>query len=190
MATIGYMRVSTSDQNYDLQRDALTAAGCDRIYQDLVSGCKETRQGLSDALAALQGGDTFVVWRLDRLGRSLVHLVTTVNGLESRGVGFRSLQEGFDTTHNGGRLVFHIFAALAEFERGVIRERTAAGLASARARGRVGGRPSKLDPRKVEMARTLLSGGAGMSEVAEALSVHQATLYRYLASDRSAPFKG
>jgi DNA invertase Pin-like site-specific DNA recombinase len=174
------MRVSTSDQNHHLQRDALTAAGCERIYQDVTSGAAETRNGLSDALVALKPGDTFVVWKLDRLGRSLVHLVTTVNELEKRGVGFRSLQEGFDTTHNGGRLLFHIFAALAEFERGVIKERTMAGLVAARARGRVGGRPRAMDASKVKMARTLLNGGSTINEISEALKVSPATLYRYL----------
>lgn len=184
--TIGYMRVSTGDQNHDLQRDALTAAGCERIFQDVISGAKETRNGLSEALAALQPGDTFVVWRLDRLGRSLLHLVTTVNKLADRQVGFRSLQEGFDTTHNGGRLVFHIFASLAEFERGVIRERVTAGMAAARKRGRVGGRPRSMDEKKLKMARTLLDDGSSVSEVCEALSVSQATLYRYLAASKSA----
>ena len=181
---IGYMRVSTSDQNHDLQRDALTAAGCSRIFQDVISGSKETRNALSDALAALQPGDTFIVWRLDRLGRSLLHLVNTVNALAERNVGFRSLREGFDTTHNGGRLVFHIFASLAEFERGVIRERVTAGIAAAKARGRVGGRPRAMDTKKLKMARTLLDGGSSVSEVCEALSVSQATLYRYLAKEQ------
>jgi DNA invertase Pin-like site-specific DNA recombinase len=178
------MRVSTENQNHDLQRDALTASGCERIYQDVISGAAETRTGLSEALAALKPGDTFIVWRLDRLGRSLVHLVNTVNDLAKREIGFRSLQEGFDTTHNGGRLVFHIFAALAEFERGVIRERTQAGLQAARSRGRIGGRPAKMDDRKVQMAKTLIAGGSSMAEVAEALGIHAATLYRAMARDR------
>ena len=181
---IGYMRVSTGDQNPDLQRDALKSAGCERTYQDVISGNIETRTGLSQALAALNRGDTFIVWRLDRLGRSLAHLVATVTELEKRGVGFRSITEGFDTTTNGGKLVFHIFGALAEFERGVIRERTQAGLVAARARGRVGGRPKKLDDRKLKMARTLLDGGSSIPEVCEALSVSQATLYRYLAKQQ------
>ena len=183
---IGYMRVSTADQNHDLQRDALKAAGCERIFQDVISGSRETRNGLAEALAALQPGDTFVVWRLDRLGRSMLHLVTTVNQLGERGVGFRSLTEGFDTTHNGGRLVFHVFAALAEFERGVIKERVTAGIAAAKARGRVGGRPKAMDAKKLKMAQSLLNGGSSISEVAEALSVSQATLYRYLAKDQAA----
>src|SRR5215208_6622623 len=133
---IGYARVSTDDQNLDLQRDALTKAGCEQIYTDQVSGTKAERKGLTDALSHLRSGDTLVVWRLDRLGRSLRHLIETVTNLHERGIGFKSVQESIDTTTSGGKLVFHIFGALAEFEREIIRERTQAGLQAARARGR------------------------------------------------------
>ena len=132
---IGYARVSTTDQNLDLQQDALKAAGCERILTDTASGAKTERPGLNKALAECRSGDTLVVWKLDRLGRSLPHLVETVRELVARGVGFRSLQENIDTTTSGGKLIFHIFASLAEFERDIIRERTNAGLTAARARG-------------------------------------------------------
>src|SRR3954454_10522510 len=130
---IGYARISTDDQYLDLQRDALQKAGCEQIYTDRVSGTKAHRPGLDDALSHLRSGDTLVVWRLDRLGRSLRHLIDTVTDLQTRGIGFKSLQESIDTTTSGGKLVFHIFGALAEFEREIIRERTQAGLTAARA---------------------------------------------------------
>jgi DNA invertase Pin-like site-specific DNA recombinase len=133
---IGYARVSTLDQHLHLQEDALKKAGCERIFTDTASGAKSERPGLSQVLDALRSGDTLVVWKLDRLGRSLKHLVETVQALSEKEVGFRSLQESIDTTTSGGKLIFHIFAALAEFERDIIRERTNAGLAAARARGR------------------------------------------------------
>lgn len=145
---IGYARVSTTDQHLDLQTDALHAAGCERLYTDTVSGAKVDRPGLTAALDACRPGDTLVVWKLDRLGRSLPHLVETVRDLIARGVGFQSLQESIDTTTSGGKLVFHIFASLAEFERDLIRERTNAGLSAARARGRKGGRPKGVDQKK------------------------------------------
>src|SRR5512146_3189384 len=138
---VGYARVSTADQTPALQRDALSAAGCGRLFTDTASGAKAERPGLDEALEFLRPGDTLVVWRLDRLGRSLRHLIETVSLLEQRGIGFRSLQESIDTTTSGGKLVFHVFGALAEFERDLIRERTSAGLLAARARGRKGGRP-------------------------------------------------
>src|SRR3954468_10749744 len=141
---IGYARISTDDQNLDLQRDALTKAGCEQIYTDRVSGTKATRPGLREALSHLRSGDTLVVWRLDRLGRSLRHLIDTITDLQQRDVGFRSLQEQIDTTMPGGKLIFHIFGALAEFERDLIRQRTLAGLAAARARGHAGGRPTSM----------------------------------------------
>ena len=152
---IGYARVSTTDQNLDLQRDALHAAGCERILTDTASGVKAERPGLLQALRECRAGDTLTVWKLDRLGRSLPHLVETVRDLEQRGVGFKSLQESIDTTTSGGKLIFHIFASLAEFERDIIRERTNAGLAAARARGRKGGRPPSVDPAKVKAALAL-----------------------------------
>ncbi len=180
---VGYARVSTGDQNLDLQRDALLAAGCDesKIFTDRLSGGKDDRPGLAQALEYVRGGDTLVVWRLDRLGRSLSHLIQTTTGLEHRGVGFKSLQEGIDTTTSGGKLVFHIFGALAEFERSLIRERTNAGLKAARARGRNGGRPKALDTRKLAVAETLLRDPKlTVAEVAEQVGVARSTLYSYL----------
>jgi DNA invertase Pin-like site-specific DNA recombinase len=147
---IGYARVSTQDQTLDLQTDALAQAGCDKLFTDTTSGAKSERPGLQDAMDHLRAGDTLVVWRLDRLGRTLKHLIATITDLSDKSVGFRSLQENMDTTTSGGKLIFHIFGALAEFEWEVIRERTNAGLQAARARGRLGGRPKlqTLDPRK------------------------------------------
>ena len=136
---VGYSRVSTQDQNLDLQKDALEKAGCQSQFTDVVSGAADERLGLKEALAYLREGDTLVVWKLDRLGRSLQHLIATVQALQQRGIGFQSLQENIDTTTSAGKLVFHVFGALAEFERDIIRERTLAGLASAHARGRKGG---------------------------------------------------
>ena len=152
---IGYARVSTEDQNLALQKDALEKADCEQIYTDTVSGTKARRPGLEDALSHLRIGDTLVVWRLDRLGRSLRHLIDTVTELQEKGIGFKSLQESIDTTTSSGKLVFHIFGALAEFEREIIRERTQAGLQSARARGRSGGRPKALTEKQVQMLRQL-----------------------------------
>src|SRR5262245_28670300 len=152
---LGYARVSTIDQQPQLQVDALTAAGCYRVFTETASGARADRPVLAQVLDQLRPGDTLVVWKLDRLGRSLRHLVDTVTGLADRGIGFCGLQEAIDTTTPGGKLVFHVFAALAEFERDLIRERTAAGLAAARARGRHGGRPAALDDGQVELAREL-----------------------------------
>src|SRR3954469_16767547 len=152
---IGYARISTLDQTLALQQDALTAAGCEQVYTDTVSGSVTERPGLTQALSHLRAGDTLVVWRLDRLWRSLAHLIETIRELEGRGVYFKSLQEQLDTGTSGGKLVFHVFGALAEFERDLIRERTKAGLAAARARGRVGGRPRKLSPKQVQHLRAL-----------------------------------
>ncbi len=176
---VGYARVSTHEQSLALQQDALVAAGCGRTYTDVVSGVAVERAGLAAALDYVRPGDTLVVWRLDRLGRSLRHLIEQVTALESREVGFRSLTEAIDTTTSGGKLIFHIFGALADFERTVIRERTKAGLAAARARGRVGGRPRALSPTQVEAARGLLADPARpIAEVCAALRVSKATLYR------------
>lgn len=158
---IGYARVSTGEQTLDLQHDALTKAGCSKIYQETASGAKADRPVLDEVLAYVRGGDTLVVWRLDRLGRSLEHLIDVVAMLAERGIGFKSLTEQIDTTTPGGKLIFHVFGALAEFERDLIRERTQAGLAAARARGRVGGRPKKLtDPKQLEFARALYDAGS------------------------------
>src|SRR6202035_2931827 len=142
---IGYARVSTSDQTLNLQRDALEKIGCSHIFTDTISGATTERQGLDAALSYVREGDTLVVWRLDRLGRSLKHLIETITKLNNRKIGFKSIQENIDTTTIGGKLVFHIFGALAEFERDIIKERTQAGLLAARARGRIGGRPKALD---------------------------------------------
>src|SRR5512142_760064 len=152
---IGYARISTADQTINLQKDALQQAGCSRIFTDTASGAKAERKGLDEALDYVRAGDTLVVWRLDRLGRSLRHLIETITGLASRGIGFKSITESIDTTTSGGKLIFHIFGALAEFERDIIRERTQAGLTAARARGRKGGRPKALTPKKQEQALTV-----------------------------------
>ena len=177
---IGYARVSTQDQNLDLQNDALKAAGCENIYTDKMSGSKKSRPGLEEILGFIRKGDTLVVWRLDRLGRSLKHLIQVLNQLDERGVYFKSIQESLDTSTPGGMLIFHVFGALAEFERDIIRERTMAGLAAARARGRKGGRPKKLSKKQIEMAKTLMEDPAiPISELCETMGVSKATLYRY-----------
>ena len=178
---VGYARVSTHEQNLELQRDALHQAGCERVLEDRISGSATDRPGWTQARAIVRPGDTLVVWRLDRLGRSLKHLIETVTDLDAQGIGFKSLTENLDTTSAGGRLVFHIFGALAEFERELIRERTMAGLASARARGRTGGRPRKLDNKKIANARRLLEDpNQSVTEVAGLLGVSRTTLYRAL----------
>jgi DNA invertase Pin-like site-specific DNA recombinase len=152
---IGYARVSTQEQTLNLQQDALQKAGCTRIFTDTASGAKAERKGLETALNYVRKGDTLVVWRLDRLGRSLPHLIATMTMLEERGIGFKSLTENIDTTTSGGKLIFHIFGALAEFERNLIRERTNAGLMAARARGKRGGRPKALTGRQRSIALDL-----------------------------------
>ncbi len=178
---IGYARVSTHDQTLHSQRDTLQKVGCDRIFTDTVSGRKAERKGLSEALSHLRAGDTLVVWRLDRLGRSLRHLIDTITELHERGVGFKSLQENIDTTTSGGKLVFHIFGALAEFEREIIRERTQAGLASARSRGKVGGRPKALSARQVQMLRNMAADKSlTVSDICHTLGIGRTTFYRYV----------
>ena len=178
---VGYARVSTEEQNLDLQMDALKEAGCEKVFQDKISGVKEERNGLTQVLDVLRPGDTLVVWKLDRLGRSLQHLISVVHGLKNGGVYFRSLKENLDTSSSTGKLIFHIFGALAEFERDIIRERTMAGLAAARARGRVGGRPKLMDEGKVKLARTLMADNStSIGDICEILGVSKATLYRYL----------
>ena len=179
---IGYARVSTASQDLALQRDALERAGCDRLYDDTGSGSIRHRPELDACLDYLRAGDTLVVWRLDRLGRSLRHLIETIGDLEQRNVGFRSLTEGLDTTTAAGRLTLHIFAALAEFERALVLERTRAGLEAARARGRLGGRPTMMSAEKLAAARALrASGELTMEEIASLLGVSRATLYCRLA---------
>lgn len=179
---IGYVRVSTADQNPNLQQDALTKAGCEKVFEDVATGSLVARPGLSEALEYCREGDTLVVWRLDRLGRSLKHLIETVTALAGRNVGFQSLQEGMDTATSGGRLVFHIFASLAEFERELIRERTHAGLQAARARGRNGGRPRKLNDQRVLMARNLMANNEiNIDEICRTMQISKSTLYRRAA---------
>jgi DNA invertase Pin-like site-specific DNA recombinase len=178
---IGYARVSTWDQTTNLQRDALQDAGCLRIFQETASGTKTDRPELAAALAYARAGDTLVVWRLDRLGRSLKHLIDTVSSLEQQGVGFRSLQEGVDTTSSSGKLVFHIFAALAEFERDLIVDRTRAGLTAARERGSKPGRRPSLSRDQVEIVRQMHSQGKHtVSQIAGIVGVSRATVYRNL----------
>jgi DNA invertase Pin-like site-specific DNA recombinase len=181
---IGYARVSTIDQNLNLQKDALRAAGCERVFTDMVSGARAERPGLTAALEACRPGDTLVVWKLDRLGRSLSHLVETVRDLGAQGVGFTSLQEQLDTTTAGGKLIFHIFAALAEFERDLIRERTNAGLAAARARGRKGGRPKGVDQKKQQAALALKHEARhSVREICDIVGISRNTYYKYTRTD-------
>ena len=183
---IGYARISTHDQNLELQRDALSEVGCEKIFTDVASGGSSDRAGLAEALGQLRSGDTLVVWRLDRLGRSLKHLIEQVASLRSREIGFRSLTEGIETETSGGRLVFHLFACLAEFERSVIQERTRAGLAAAKSRGRRGGRPALMDEKKSAAARRMHADPANSAaDIARALGVSRATLYRALKSPRT-----
>jgi DNA invertase Pin-like site-specific DNA recombinase len=175
---IGYARVSTPDQTTAPQLDALRAAGCTEIHEDRVSGSVVRRPGLDAALASLRSGDALVVWKLDRLGRSLVHLVELVASLEARHVAFRSLSDAIDTSSAGGRLIFHIMASLAEFERSLIAERTRAGMAAARARGSMVGRRRALTPAQLDHARLLIEGGESPSVVARSLGCGRSTLYR------------
>ena len=179
---IGYARVSTDGQDESLQIDALQSAGCERIYIDRASGAIRERPELTNALRDLRDGeDVLVVWRLDRIGRSLRHLVDLVGDLRSRKIGFRSLNDPINTTNASGRLVFHVFAALAEFERDLTRERTAAGLAAARARGRVGGHPRVMTPEKIQLARRLYDEGeVTVQQIAETLGVSRRSIYRSL----------
>lgn len=178
---LGYARVSTDEQTTRLQLDALEAAGCERTFSERASGAKADRPVLAELLSHTRKGDTIVVWRLDRLGRSLPHLIEIVQELEAAGVGFRSLTEGIDTTTPNGRLIFHLFGALAQFERELLRERTVAGLAAARARGRKGGRPPKLSAEKLRVAQRLLKDPEStVSEVARTLGVHRSTLHKAL----------
>jgi DNA invertase Pin-like site-specific DNA recombinase len=185
---IGYARVSTDDQSLDLQRDALRKAGCGLIYEEKASGKAMERPELDHCCKALRTGDVLVVWRLDRLGRSLPDLVRVVGDLEQRGVQFESLTEKIETVSAAGRLVFHVFAALAEFERNLIRERTLAGLAAARARGRSGGRKPKLSPRDVKALRAMWKDKTiPVTDIAKRFGVSRTTLYKHL---EDSPAKG
>jgi DNA invertase Pin-like site-specific DNA recombinase len=183
---VGYARVSTIDQNLDLQIDALQAAGCERIFSDHTSGARADRPGLRDALGFARDGDLIAVWKLDRLSRSLTHLVETVQELERGGIGFRSLTEGLDTSNSGGKAVFPLFAAIASVERTLIQERTRAGLAAARQRGRIGGPPKLLTTEKLAAAVKLLGAGTAPRDGAGILGVSIPTLYRHCpASQRT-----
>jgi DNA invertase Pin-like site-specific DNA recombinase len=176
---IGYARVLTHEQTLNLQQDALHKAECTKLFTDTASGAKTERKGLDEALSYVRKGDTLVVWRLDRLGRSLLHLITTMTALEERGIGFKSLTENIDTTTSGGKLISHIFGALAEFERNLIRERTQAGLTAARARGRRGGRPNALTGKKLSIAQSLYDDPTNsIVEICRTLKISRATLYR------------
>src|SRR6266498_5966285 len=185
---VGYARVSTLDQNLELQKDALENAGCTKMFTDTISGATTERPGLREALGFVRPGDILVVWKLDRLGRTLKQLIELVNDLQQRGIGFKSLTENIDTTSPGGKLIFHIFGSLAEFERDLIRERTRAGLAAARARGRIGGRPRAEglnDEKKIVLARSLYNDKSNtIDTICKTLKVSRATLYRYVSVQR------
>lgn len=183
---VGYARISTEDQTLDPQLDALKSAGCERIFTDTLGGAKTERPGLTEALEFIRTGDALVVWKLDRLGRSLKNLIEIMSDLGRRGVTFISLTEQIDTSTSGGKLIFHVFGALAEFERDLIRERTKAGLAAARARGRLGGHPrvrAFKDPKQFAIARSLYeSKQHPIREICQTFGVSRATLYRYLGT--------
>lgn len=183
---VGYARVCTDDQNLQVQRDALERAGCDTIYTDHQSGASAERPGLTTVFEVLRGDDTLVIWRLDRLGRSLKDVIHRVEQVERRGAGLRSLQENIDTTTRGGRRVFHLFGALAECERNLVRDRTQAGLSAARARGRLGGRPKALDPTKRAVARRLhREREHSIRDICRMMGISKSTLYNYLAESEA-----
>lgn len=179
---IGYARVSTGLQNLNLQEDRLNAYGCEKIFSDHISGSKSKRPGLDKAVEFARSGDTIVVWRLDRLGRNMEDLITLVNKLNERGVSFHSLEENItmDKSSSTGQLLFHLFAAFAEFERNLILERSSAGRIAARARGRYGGRPEKLNQRDLNLLKTLYDNGTPIKTIAEQWQVSRTTIYRYL----------
>lgn len=178
---IGYMRVSTFDQSEAMQEDALKEMGCEKLFRDVISGVKFERQGLDEALNFLRPGDTFAVWRLDRLGRSLKELIEIVTLLKDREIEFVSLSDKIDTTTPGGRFMFHVIGALAEYERELIRERTRAGLAAARARGRLGGRPRKLKNGRAALVQKMYADRTHeIDDICETLKISRSTFYRYL----------
>ena len=184
---IGYARVSTDDQDSALQRDALTKAGCEKIFDETMSGARADRPQLRATLDFARKGDVVVVWKLDRLARSLTQLIATVEKLENKGVAFKSLTETLDAASAGGKLIFHIFGALAEFERAIIRERTRAGLQAAKARGRTGGRKPSLSTQDRQIAQSLLTDPAiSIAEIARRLNISKQTFYRYFPGGRSA----
>src|SRR5690554_5465383 len=185
MALIGYARVSTAEQDTALQTDALRKAGCERIFDDTVSKAKAERPGLTAALEFLRDGDVLVVWRLDRLGRSLPHLIEVVSTLKAHDVEFRSLTENINTTTPGGRLIFHVFGALGQFERDLIRDRTKAGLAAPAARGRKGGRKPVVTDDKLKRAREHLANGLNVREAAARIKVSKTALYAALKASHS-----
>jgi len=181
LMNVGYARVSTHDQTINLQEDALKKAGCEKIFNDVMSGAKSDRPGLLQAVEYARSGDTLVVWKLDRLGRSLKQLIETVSNLNSRGVQIKSLQESIDTNTPNGKFFFHVFGALAEFEKDIIRERTLAGLASARARGKCGGRPSKLTKEQIQQLKALHKDPNNkIADLLKTFNIKKPTLYRYL----------
>lgn len=183
---VGYARVSTQDQKPELQIDALQDTGCERIFEERASGAQQSRPELEAALNYLREGDTLVVWKLDRLARSLKQLIETVEALEKRGIGFRSLTENINTGNPGGRLIFHIFGALAEFERSIIRERTMSGLEAARRRGKTGGRPKALSNQDLVAARAMLKDQTiPVREIADRLGVSISTLYKPIPAART-----
>ncbi len=184
---VGYARVSTQDQHLELQRDALHAAKCERIFEDKMSGAKEARPGLTEALDFMRPGDTLVIWKLSRLGRTLKQLIETVQLLEEKGIQLRSLHESIDTTTATGKLLFHMIAAFAQFERDNMIENTRAGLQAARARGRKGGRPRKLDAKNVQLAKDLRKDHSrSIKEICELLQISRATFYTVTAEPASA----
>ena len=183
---VGYTRVSKQEQNEALQRDALKEAGCEKYFSDKMTGSNFESKGLEELLAFVRPGDTVIVWKLDRLGRSLKDLIETLNVLKDRGVDFISLTEKIDTTTPGGKLIFHLMGALAEFERDLIRERTNAGLAAARARGRIGGRPRKLTTNgKVALAQRFADTNQSIPDICSTLEISRSTLYRYVRYKRT-----
>jgi DNA invertase Pin-like site-specific DNA recombinase len=175
---VGYGRVSTQDQNPAMQEDALRAAGCEKLFIETVSSGKMDRPKLQAALEYLRPGDTLVVWRLDRLARSLDQLIATVKDLEAKDISLKSLNESIDTSTAGGKLIFHVFGAIAEFERSLIRERTKAGVAAAKARGRCGGRPARLEGERAQHAKMMLEAGTSVSAVARSMGVSRSTVLR------------
>ena len=184
---VGYARVSTKDQHLYMQEDALKSAGCEEIYHDIASGVKSIRPGLEKALSYLRAGDVLMVWKLDRLGRSIGHLIQTIKDLSEKSIGFKSIQENIDTTTSGGKLIFHIFGALAEFERELIRERTNTGLQAARARGRVGGRPPLLNNKKVKkMLEHYSDKKLTVGDICKIYNISKPSFYNYLKKNKNA----
>ena len=178
---IGYARVSTADQHLRMQEDALKSAGCEEIYSDVISGVKSQRPGLDKALHYAREGDTIIVWKLDRLGRSIHHLIQTITSLLEKKIGFKSLQENIDTSTSGGKLIFHIFSALAEFERDLIQERTQAGLKAARVRGKMGGRPPLLDIRQINRMIEMYDEQKNtVAEICKIYNISRPSFYNYL----------